>query len=54
MDETPMNMPVPLFTTMPDARWAHFTFYGHYPWSDRTVAPWECKPCKEKGTKNVF
>ena len=45
---------VMLFTALPGAVEAHVSFYGHEPFSDRSVAPWECKPCKEKGVRNVF
>lgn len=48
------NPRVELADTMPHIREYHAWRFGHYPYSDRTVAPWECRPCKENGTKNVF
>lgn len=51
---TPVGPVVMLFTALPGAVHAHKSFYGHEPWSDRSVAPWECRPCKENGIKNVF
>ena len=45
----PFLLPIPLFTTMPDYVEAHRRTYGHEPWTDRTVAPWECRPCVENG-----
>lgn len=51
---TPVGPVVMLLDCFPEYEWAHQQAYGHTPWSDRTVAPWECRPCKEAGVRNVF
>lgn len=52
--DAPVGPVVMLADCFPDIVFAHQQAYGHTPWSDRSVAPWECRPCVEKGTKNVF